>query len=45
MGKEYIEYLQELKYALEGIEHSGWYKWIERSINKYNDNNEVKLWN
>lgn len=44
MNKEYIEYLQELKYTLKEIEHSGWYKWIERSINKYNDNMDVSYY-
>ena len=44
MNKEYIEYLLELKYALEEIENSGWYKWIDKSISKYNENMDVSYY-
>lgn len=41
MEKIYIEFLSELETHLDEIENSCWHSWMKKSIDKYNENQDV----
>ena len=41
MEKIYIEFLSELEIHLDEIENSSWHSWMKKSIDKYNESQDV----